>query len=156
MVEMKSYQLTIEGKKELEKELKNLLSVKRPDILAQIKAAREQGDLSENADYDSARSEQGRIEGRIKEIQEILDHVEIIKSTKDKKVQIGSKVTIQDLHDKETITYTIVGSIESNPDENLISNDSPLAQAIINKTIGATVEVRGIEKPYKVTIKEIN
>ncbi|CAF0723813.1 unnamed protein product [Didymodactylos carnosus] len=129
----------------------------RPDILEQIKAARDQGDLSENAEYDSARLEQGKIEGRIKEIQEILDHAEIIQSAiKDRKVHLGTKVTIFDEQDKTEATYGIVGAIEANPDENLISNDSPIARAILDKQEGQTVEVRvvmGLLKPTDGKIK---
>ncbi|MDR0674686.1 MAG: transcription elongation factor GreA [Mycoplasmataceae bacterium] len=149
--------LTIEGKDKLEKELRDLIDTKRPAIIKSIQEAREQGDLSENADYDAAKNRQAEIESRIKEIQNILDHAEIItESTKDdRKVKVGSKVTIQDLSEDEEYTYEIVGEVEANPDQNKISNLSALAKSILNKTIGTTVEVHGVEESYKVKIKKI-
>jgi transcription elongation factor GreA len=149
--------LTPEGKEKLERELRELIDVKRPEIIASIQEAREQGDLSENADYDAAKNRQAEIEGRIKEIQNILDHSEIITETlkDDRKVKVGSKVTIQDLSENSDYTYEIVGEVEANPDQNKISNLSPLAKSILNKTVGTTVEVHGIEESYKIKIKKI-
>lgn len=150
------YRLTKEGVEELKLELRHLLTVKKPEILEQIKAAREQGDLSENADYESARMEQGKIEGRIQEIQTIIDHVEIIKVDKGKKIHVGSKVTILDIKEKQEYTYSIVGSVQANPDDNKISNESPLAKAILDKEEGDTAEVKFIDSPYKVKIVKIH
>jgi transcription elongation factor GreA len=149
--------LTTEGKENLERELRDLIDVKRPAIIKSIQEAREQGDLSENADYDAAKNRQAEIEGRIKEIQDILDHAEIItESVKDnRKVKVGSKVVIQDLSENDEYTYEIVGAVEADPDQNKISNLSPLAKSILNKTVGTTVEVHGIEDSYKVKIKKI-
>jgi transcription elongation factor GreA len=150
------YRLTKEGVEELKLELRHLLTVKKPEILEQIKAAREQGDLSENADYEAARMEQGKIEGRIQEIQTIIDHVEIIKVDKGRKVHVGSKVTILDMKEKKEYTYSIVGSVQANPDDNKISNESPLARAIMDKEEGETAEIKFIESPYKVKIVKIH
>jgi transcription elongation factor GreA len=149
--------LTPEGKEKLERELRDLIDVKRPAIIVSIQEAREEGDLSENADYDAAKNRQAEIEGRIKEIQHILDHAEIItESTKDdRKVKVGSKVTVQDLSEDAEYTYEIVGEVEADPDQNKISNLSPLAKSILNKTVGTTVEVHGVEESYKIKIKKI-
>jgi transcription elongation factor GreA len=149
--------LTQDGKEKLERELRTLIDVERPTIIKAIQEAREQGDLSENADYDAAKNRQAEIEGRIKEIQTILDRAEIItENTKDdRKVKVGSKVTIIDLSENEELTYEIVGEVEADPDQNKISNLSPLAKSILNKTIGTIVEVHGIEDSYKIKIKKI-
>lgn len=151
--------LTEQGKKKLEDELRFLVDIRRPEIIKLIQEAREQGDLSENADYDAAKASQGEIESRIKEIQDILSNVEIIKETKSSahtsKVRVGTKVEIYDHHDHKTYHYEIVGTIEADPFKNKISNESPLAKAIMDKKEGAESEVRGIENPYKVTIKKI-
>ncbi|MDR2369823.1 MAG: transcription elongation factor GreA [Mycoplasmataceae bacterium] len=149
--------LTNEGKEKLERELRDLIDIKRPEIIKSIQEAREQGDLSENADYDAAKNRQAEIEGRIQEIQTILDHAEIIveNANDDRKVKVGSKVTIQDLSENTEHIYEIVGEVEANPDQNKISNLSPLAKSIINKTIGTTVEVHGVEESYKIKIKKI-
>ncbi|MDR3330587.1 MAG: transcription elongation factor GreA [Mycoplasmataceae bacterium] len=149
--------ITQEGKEKLEKELRELIDTKRPDIIKSIQEAREQGDLSENADYDAAKNRQAEIEGRIKEIQSILDHVEIITedAKDDRKVKVGSTVTILDLSENKDYTYNIVGEVEADPNANKISNLSPLAKSILNKTVGTTVEVHGVEDPYKIKIKKI-
>ena len=121
-------ELTKEGAEKLEKELRHLIDIDRPEVIEAVQAARSQGDLSENADYDAARSRQAEIEGRIKEIENILANVKIIseKTTKSKGVVLGSKVTIKDLSDDTVETYTIVGTVEANPLKGLISNVSPL------------------------------
>lgn len=154
--------MTKEGLDKLKKELRHLIDVRRPEVIKQIQEAREQGDLSENADYDAAKNTQAIIEGRIKEIEEILNHSEIIDSKTDSKkgnneivVKIGSKVKIRDYSDSKDYTYTIVGSVESNPNENKISNECPLAKSIIGKKINDEANVRGIDDPYKVKILEI-
>lgn len=151
--------MTESGKKELEKELHELINVRRPEIIKQIQEAREQGDLSENADYDAAKNVQAQVESRIKEIQNTLDNLKIIgKKSSDKNannketVYIGSTVTIKDYQDNKNYTYRIVGSIESDPAENKISNECPLSKAIMNKTINEEAYVKGIEDPYKVKI----
>jgi transcription elongation factor GreA len=157
-MERSEYFLTEDGIKKIKDELKELIEVKRPSIIKAIKDAREQGDLSENADYDAAKNSQAEIEKRINEIQDILDHAEIIDENKatSSKVKIGSKVTIYDFARKENFTYEIVGEIEADPDNQKISNFSPLARAILNKSVKTVTEVHGIETPYKVEIVKIH
>ena len=150
--------LTVEDKERLQQQLKDLIDVQRPAILKQIQEAREQGDLSENADYDAAKNEQGRIEKLINEITYTLENSEIIDSrTFDVKgiVSVSSTVKIHDLADDADYEFQIVGSEGSDPKEHKISNESPLARAIMGKKVGAVVEVKGIEKPYKVKVVAI-
>lgn len=149
--------LTKEDKKKLENELSFLINVRRPEIIKQIQDAREQGDLSENADYDAAKNEQGRIEEQIQKIKHILENSIIIdSSTIDVNiVSIGCTVTIFDYQDDKEYSFTIVGSEGSDPRNFKISNESPLAKSIIGLKTGDTVEVKGIEKTYKVKILRI-
>lgn len=156
--EKKEFLLTKEGVENLEKELKQLIEVKRPEVIKLIQDAREQGDLSENADYDAAKNLQAEIEKRINEIQNILNYAKIIENNEDNKnkvVKIGCKVTIHDLSDKEDNEYEIVGEVEADPDQNKISNLSPLAKAILNRTVGEVVKVQGTQEPYSVKILKI-
>lgn len=149
--------LTLEDKQKLETELDFLINVRRPEIIKQIQDAREQGDLSENADYDAAKNEQGRIEEQIQKIKHILENSTIIdSSTIDVNVvSIGCTVTIFDYQDNKEYSFTIVGSEGSDPENFKISNESPLAKSIIGLKKGDTVEVKGIEKPYRVKIEKI-
>ena len=148
-------ELTKEGAENLEKELRHLIDIDRPEVIEALQAARSQGDLSENADYDAARTKQAEIEGRIKEIEDILANVKIIsEKSKSKGVVLGSKVTIKDLSDDSVETYTIVGTVESNPLKGLISNISPLGRAVIDKNEGDIVSVHA-NKEYKVQILKI-
>lgn len=149
--------LTREGLDNLNNELRDLIDVKRPEIIKAIQDAREQGDLSENADYDAVKNRQGEIEKRINEIKSIIANYELINESQGtkSKVKIGNKVTILDLSDNENYTYEIVGEVEADPDNNKISNQSPLAKAILNRFVGDTIEVHGIENPYRVKIVKI-
>ena len=149
-------ELTKEGAEKLEKELRHLIDIDRPEVIESLQAARAQGDLSENADYDAARTKQAEIEGRIKEIENILANVKIIseKTTRSKGVVLGSKVTIKDLSDDSIETYTIVGTVEANPLKGLISNVSPLGRAVVDKNVGDIVSVHA-NKEYKVEILNI-
>lgn len=142
---------------ELKSELSFLISEKRPEIIKQIQEAREQGDLSENADYDAAKERQTELEKRIAEIQATLENCVIDKGN-DKKgeVSIYNFVQYFDEADKVTNVIQIVGSIESAPDNNRISNESPLAKALLGKKVGETAEVKGIDNHYKVTIEKIS
>ena len=143
-------ELTKEGAEKLEKELRHLIDIDRPEVIESLQAARAQGDLSENADYDAARTKQAEIEGRIKEIENILANVKIIsEKSKAKGVVLGSTVTIKDLSDNTVETYTIVGTVEANPLKGLISNISPLGRAVIDKNVGDVVSVHA-NKEYKV------
>ena len=152
---MEKFQLTKEGVSKLEAEYRQLLDVERPNVTKELVEARALGDLSENADYDAAREAQGRIEARIQEIEAILGNYELIKEkSTTKSVQIGSYVTVKMIDFDETDKYEIVGVIEANPLENKISNESPLAKAILGHKIGEIVEVE-VAKPYKVEILAI-
>lgn len=148
-------ELTKEGAEKLEKELRHLIDIDRPACIESLQAARAQGDLSENADYDAARTKQAEIEGRIKEIENILANVKIIsEKSKAKGVVLGSVVTIKDLTDNSTASYTIVGTVEANPMKGLISNVSPLGRALVDKNVGDVVSVHAM-KEYKVEILKI-
>lgn len=149
-------ELTKEGKVKLENEYRRLLDVERPLLLEELSAARAQGDLSENADYDAARKKQGEIEGRIKQIEYILANCVIIddKPKNTKIVSLGCKVEIRDLSDNSVATYNIVGSIEADPVKGRISNVSPLGSAIVGKRVGDVCTVR-VAKEYKVEILKI-
>lgn len=152
---MEKYQLTKEGVAKLEAEYRHLLDVVRPQNTKDIVDARALGDLSENADYDAARDAQARTEGRIQEIEAILNNYELIKeSTSTKIVKIGSMVVIKDLSFDEEDKYEIVGTIEANPLENKISCESPLALAVVGHKVGEVVEVNA-PTPYKVQIMSI-
>ena len=124
--------LTQEGYDELNQELDNLVNVKRPANIIAIKEARAQGDLSENADYDAARNEQAEIEGRIRQLEQMLENAQIIKEVSKDRVGLGSTVAIQylDDDDDEEDEYKIVGSQEADPFESKISNESPIAKPI--------------------------
>lgn len=129
----KLYQITEEGKKELEIELADLKS-RRGDIAEKIANARDFGDLSENAEYDSAREEQGLVESRIAEIEDILLNAELIKSGSKSKVSLGSKVELKT--GAKTVTYHVVGPVEADPLEGKISNESPIGAALMGKKVG--------------------
>lgn len=149
--------LTDEGFLELETELNELKNVKRPAVIKALKEARALGDLSENADYDAARNEQAQIEGRIQELEKIMENVHIIEKGSSDSVTLGSTVKIKyiDEDDEEIEEYRIVGSKEADPSNNKISNESPLAIAIMHAKAG---EVRAVDSPngqYSVEIVEI-
>ena len=149
-------QLTKEGYKKLEDELRNLIDFVREDVKKQLAEARAQGDLSENADYDAARAKQAEVEGRIKEIEDILNNCEIIEegTRKGNKVALGSTVTIKYLETDVEEEYTIVGTVESDPFNGKISNSCPLGEAIVGKSVGDIVEIKA-GKTYKVQIVKI-
>lgn len=133
--------LTEEGLKDLKAELDNLINVRRPENIQSIKEARSLGDLSENADYDAAREEQSRIEARIAEITEILKNVKIITKDSSNRVTTGKNVTIEFIGMNKTESYDIVGTIEADPFEHKISNESPLGKAIMGHDKGTTLTV---------------
>lgn len=135
--------LTYEGLQKLESELHNLKVVKRKEVAQKIKEAREQGDLSENAEYDAAKDEQRDIEAQIVELENILKNAEIIQDndkSKDK-IKMESVVKLHDVEYDEDIEYTIVGSSEADSLNNKISNESPLGSALIGKKVGDTVKI---------------
>ena len=134
----KLFQITTEGKKELEVEL-DQLKARRGDIADKIAEARDYGDLSENAEYDAAREEQGLVESRIAEIEDILMNAELIKGGSKTKVSLGSIVELKT--GKKSVTYTVVGPVEANPLEGKISNESPIGEALFGKKVGDSATI---------------
>ena len=147
--------LTQKGLDELKAELDDLINVKRPANIQSIKEARALGDLSENADYDAAKNEQAVLEGRIKKIEQMLENYEIIDESAKDKVSLGSTVVIRYVDDDETDEYVIVGSQEADPFAGKISNESPIAQALMNHKAGEIVTVESPNGSYQVEITEI-
>lgn len=134
----KVYHITAQGKQDLEAELQQLKG-RRGEVADKIAAARDFGDLSENAEYDAAREEQGLLETRIAEIEEILQNAQIIDAGGSAVVVLGS--TVELTADTKTVTYTVVGPVEADPLEGRISNESPIGQALMGKSVGDTVTI---------------
>ncbi len=157
-MEAKKVILTHAGMEKMEKELIELKTVKRQEVAQKIKEARAQGDLSENAEYDAAKEEQGTIETRIVEIEKMLRNAQVIDEdeTSVDKVSLGSNVVLYDYEFEEDITYTIVGSTEADPMEGLISNESPVGAALLGKAVGEDVEVTTPGGVMKFKVKEIS
>ena len=152
--------MTEAGYAQLKDELEDLKGVKRNENLEALKEARSQGDLSENADYDAARDEQARIESRIKEIENILKHSEIIKeNSRSKVIGIGKTVTLNLIKDDKVLIenkeYIIVGNLEANPFEGRISNESPLGKALIGKKKGKQVTYKA-ENGQEMTVEIVD
>ena len=135
--------LTSEGLKKLENELDELIVVRRKEVAQKIKEAREQGDLSENAEYDAAKDEQRDIEARIEEIEKILKNAEIVDEEEVDldTINIGCQIRILDIEFDEELTYKIVGSTEANSLKGKISNESPVGKALLGKKVGDLVSV---------------
>jgi transcription elongation factor GreA len=135
--------LTYEGLKKLQDELEDLKVVKRKEVSQKIKEAREQGDLSENAEYDAAKDEQRDIEARIEELEKILKNVDVVLEEEADldKVSIGCNVKILDIEFDEELEYKIVGSTEANSLKGRISNESPVGRALLGKKVGEVVKV---------------
>jgi transcription elongation factor GreA len=153
-MEEKKNLLTYAGLKKLEDELHDLKVVRRKEVAEKIKEAREQGDLSENAEYDAAKDEQRDIEARIEEIEKILKNAEVVVEDEVDldKISVGCKVTVYDFEFEEEMEFKLVGSTEANSLEGKISNESPVGHALIGASVGDVVEVEmpaGIMK-YKV------
>lgn len=146
--------LTREGLKNLEAEIEDLKVNKRKEVAAKIKEAREQGDLSENAEYDAAKEEQAKIEARIEEIEKMLKNVEVFDDSDvdESKVGIGCTVTIKDIEFEDVIEYKLVGSTEADSLSGKISNESPVGIALVGKSVGDVIEV---EAPVGVIKYEI-
>ncbi|MBP5678209.1 MAG: transcription elongation factor GreA [Bacilli bacterium] len=147
--------LTQEGLDDLKKELDELINIRRPENIQAIKEARALGDLSENAEYDAARNEQAQIEGRIKQLEKMLENVSIIAEVATDKVSIGNTVSIKYVDDDEEDEYMIVGSQEADPFESKISNESPIAQALFDHSVGDIVTVESPNGNYEVEIIDI-
>ena len=147
--------LTQEGLDEIKQELNDLINVRRPENIQASKEARSLGDLSENAEYDAARNEQAQIEGRIQQLEKMLENVSIITDVSTDKVSIGNTVSIKYVDDDEEDEYKIVGSQEADPFESKISNESPIAQALFDHSVGDIVTVESPNGSYEVEITEI-
>ena len=135
--------LTYAGLKQLEEELQDLKVVKRKEVAQKIKEAREQGDLSENAEYDAAKDEQRDIETRIEELEKILKNAEVVVEDEIDldKINIGCKVKVYDCEFEEELEFQIVGSTEANSLQGKISNESPVGQALLGRKVGDVVDV---------------
>ena len=151
----KEIYLTASGLKEIQDELDELKNVKRPEVITALKEARALGDLSENAEYDAARTEQALVENRIQELEAMIENVVLIENVDTDKVSIGTTVTIEYVGDNDTEAYSIVGSKEADPFNNKISNESPIAQAIMGLKVGDIAHVSSPNGQYDVKILEI-
>ena len=156
----KQYPMTLEGKQKLEEELNTLKTVKRPEVVERIKIARSFGDLSENSEYDSAKEEQGFVEGRISLIEQMLRNALIItEDGSSTAVSLGKTVTFDELINGKRAnfeeSYTIVGSAEADPIEGKISNDSPIAKALMGKHVDEVVKLTTPGGEMEVIILEI-
>ena len=149
--------LTHEGLQELEAELEDLKLNKRKEVAQKIKEAREQGDLSENAEYDAAKDEQRDIEARIEELEKILKNAEVVVEDEVDldKINIGCQVKILDMEYNEELDYKIVGSTEANSLKGKISNESPVGKALIGSRLGDVVEVETQAGVLKYKVLEI-
>lgn len=152
----KEIKLTANGYLEVENELNKLREEDRPRIIQAIKEARAQGDLSENADYDAARNEQAQVEARIKELEYMIEHAVIIEEAPKDVVGLGSTVEIEYVDDGDTDEYKIVGSLEADPFENKISDESPIGAALFGKKVGDIVKVPSPNGDYDVKIVKIS
>ena len=146
--------MTAEGFLEAEQELNELKNVRRPEVIKALKEARALGDLSENADYDAARNEQAIIEAKIQELEYKLEHAQIIDNKNKSAINLGSTVTIE-YDDGEEEEYKIVGSMEADPFDNKISNESPLGLALLNHKVNDEVNVESPNGGYSIKIKKI-
>ena len=147
--------LTPQGFLDLEAELNDLKLNKRPAVIQALQEARALGDLSENAEYDSARNEQAQVEGRIKELEFKLEHCQVMDGGNKDIVSVGSTVTIDYVDDDDTEVFSIVGSMEADPFENKISNESPIGKAILGKKVGDICDVPSPNGSHQVKIVKI-
>ncbi|MGN1420283.1 MAG: transcription elongation factor GreA [Eubacterium sp.] len=152
----KTFKMTAEGKEELERELDSLKTEGRIDIAEKLKVARSYGDLSENSEYDEAKSEQAKIEARISELEYQLEHAVIIDSSNKNAVSMGSKVTVVRLSDKVEAVYEIVGFAQSDPSNGKISDESPVGKALMGAKKGDTVVVEAPIGNLEYKIKKID
>ena len=156
-MEEKKTILTYAGLKALEDELENLRVVKRKEVAEKIKEAREQGDLSENAEYDAAKDEQRDIEARIDELEKILKNVEVVveEEVDLEKINVGCTVLVHDDEFDVEIEFKIVGSTEANSLQGKISNESPVGQALMGKKVGDVVDVETPAGNIRYTVLKI-
>lgn len=156
-MEEKVYPMTLEGKVKLEAELEDLKVNKRKEIVERIKVARSFGDLSENSEYESAKDEQAFVEGRISTLETMIRFAEIINDSEvdENIVSLGRKITFVELPDGDEETYTIVGSAEADPLDAKISNDSPIAKALLKKSVGDVVSIETPGGSFDVKITKV-
>ena len=149
--------ITEEGKAEKEERLRFLKNVRRPEVTEKIKIAREFGDLSENSEYDAAKKEQLTVESEIEQIEETLRKAIIIDKSmvSNDSVSVGNFVKVYDIEFDEEVTYKIVGTIESNPDKNYVSNESPMGQALLGSKVGDIVVVKAPAGDIEMKVLEI-
>ena len=154
----KSYYMTEDGKKKLEEELEYLKTDRRQEVVERIKVARDFGDLSENSEYDAAKDEQAFVETRIVQVEQMIRNAVIIENDNQNPnvVGLGKSVTFKELPDEEEETYLIVGSAEADPFEGKISNDSPMAKAMIGKEVGDVVNVPTPGGEFEVEILKVD
>lgn len=148
--------VTEQGLADMKKELEYLKMEKRPAVIEALKEARALGDLSENAEYDAARNEQSETENRITTLEKQIEKAIIIKNVKTDKVSVGNTVELEYIEDGDKDTYTIVGIKEADPFSNKISNESPIAKAIMGAKAGDTVTVASPNGEYQVKVISIN
>ena len=148
--------VTAEGLQKLKEELEYLKVVKRKEVAEALKQAKAFGDLSENSEYDEAKNEQAEVERHIADLEDILENMELIQTNgKKNEIHVGSSVKVFDLEFDEEIVYTIVGSTESDPLENKISDESPIGKALLGKKPGEEVTIETPGGSVKVRILEI-
>lgn len=147
------HQLTKSGLEEYQNELEQLKSVDRVRNIEALKEARAQGDLSENADYDAARDEQARIEGRIKEIENIIKNAEIINGKTS--TNLGRTITVNFIDDKLTKEFTLVGSLEADPTNGKISNESPLGVALLKAKKTEVIRIKTANREFDIRVESI-
>jgi transcription elongation factor GreA len=155
MANGKEVYLTLEGLEELKKELDYLVTTKRPEVIDSLRDARALGDLSENAEYDAAREAQREVEGKIVQLQAMIENAVVIEEKENDKVSIGCNVKVKYIEDDEIDEYSIVGSQEADPFANKISNEAPIAKAIMGHKKGEVVTVTSPNGNYDVEIIEI-
>ena len=155
MSNTKEVYLTQEGLDKLKEELDYLKLEKRPEVISALKDARALGDLSENAEYDAARNEQAIVEAKIAELEVMIENAVVIKEVSTDKVSIGNSVKIEYVEDNDTEVYSIVGSKEADPFQNKISNESPIAKAILGLSVGDIAHVDRPNGKYSVKVVEI-
>ena len=155
MSNAKEVYVTELGFEDMKKELEHLKQVRRPEVISALKDARALGDLSENAEYDAARNDQAVVENRIKELEMLIEDSKVISEVNKDVVSVGTSVKIEYVEDNDTETYEIVGRTEADPFQNKISNESPIAQAIMGLKVGSVVTVDSPNGKYDVKIIEI-
>ncbi len=158
MAEENKIYVTEEGLQKLRDEYDHLVHVVREEVKSELAEARSLGDLSENADYDAAREKQSQVESRIAQLENMLSHYELIDTSKKsnkKNVRIGSTVKILFMDTNQEAEYSIVGSTEADPLNGKLSNETPLAMAVLDQKIGNVVDVN-VKSPYQVKILDIH